>query len=76
MIWNENKDETVGIERIWLNEIGKERIEYVQIVRCKDCKECYFASNRIQSEQTFACGKHGIDVTQDWFCADGVSEEK
>ena len=45
--------------------------EQPQIVRCKDCKECYFASNRIQSEQTFACGKHGIDVTQDWFCADG-----
>lgn len=42
-----------------------------ELVYCKDCKECYFASNRIQSEQTFACGKHGIDVTQDWFCADG-----
>lgn len=46
------------------------------VVRCKDCKECYFASNRIQSEQTFACGKHGIDVTQDWFCADGVAKDK
>ena len=45
--------------------------EQPEIVRCKDCKECYFASNRIQSEQTFACGKHGIDVTPDWFCADG-----
>ena len=42
-----------------------------ELIRCKDCKECYFAYNRIQSEQTFACGKHGIDVTQDWFCADG-----
>ena len=42
------------------------------VVRCKDCVECYFASNRIQSEQAFACGKHGIDVTPDWFCADGV----
>ena len=45
------------------------------IVRCKDCAECYFASNRVQSEQTFACGKHGIDVTPDWFCADGVKQE-
>lgn len=46
------------------------------LVRCKDCKECYFASNRIQSEQTFACGKHGIDVTPDWFCADGERSVK
>lgn len=45
--------------------------EQSQIVRCKDCVECFFASNRIQSEQTFACGKHGIDVTPEWFCADG-----
>ena len=51
--------------------------KYVQeLVRCKDCKECYFASNRIQSEQTFACGKHGIDVTQDWFCADGAKKDE
>lgn len=42
-----------------------------ELIRCKDCVECYFASNRIQSEQTFACGKHGIDVTPDFFCADG-----
>ena len=46
-----------------------------ELVRCKDCKECYFASNRIQSEQTFACGKYGIDVTPDWFCADGGRQE-
>lgn len=45
--------------------------EHEAVVRCKDCVECYFASNRIQSEQTFACGKYGIDVTPDWFCADG-----
>ena len=49
--------------------------EWEAVVRCKDCKECYFASNRIQSEQTFACGKHGIDVTPDWFCADGERAE-
>lgn len=47
-----------------------------ELIRCKDCKECYFASNRIQSEQTFACGKHGIDVTQDWYCADGERSVK
>ena len=43
----------------------------VPVVRCKDCVESYFASNRIQSEQTLACGKYGIDVTPEYFCADG-----
>lgn len=42
-----------------------------EIVRCKDCSECYYASNRVPSERTYSCGKHGIDVTLDWFCADG-----
>ena len=41
------------------------------VVRCKDCVECYFASNRVPDEQSYACEKHGIDVTPDWFCADG-----
>lgn len=41
------------------------------VVRCKDCKHCYFASNRVPDEQSHACEKHGIDVTRDWFCADG-----
>ena len=41
------------------------------VVRCKDCKEYYFASNRVPHEQSWACGKHGIDVTPDWYCADG-----
>ena len=49
--------------------------EQEALVRCKDCKYCYFASNRIKSEQSDACGKHGIDVTQDWFCADGEAKE-
>ena len=46
-----------------------------ELVRCRNCVECYFASNRIQSEQTFACGKHGIDVTPAFFCADGERKE-
>ena len=64
-----------------VREFGQGRPEWCPmeekeaVVRCKDCKECYFASNRIQSEQTFACGKHGIDVTRDWFCADGERKE-
>lgn len=49
-------------------ELLKDQPEFV---RCKDCKYCYYASNRIPSEQTHACEKHGTNVTQDWFCADG-----
>ena len=49
--------------------------EYVgELVRCKDCKHCYFASNRIPCEQTLTCEKHGMDITPDWFCADGERE--
>lgn len=46
-----------------------------ELVRCKDCEHCYFASNRIPSEQNYACGKHGFDVAPDWFCADGVAKD-
>ena len=67
----------MGMNREYIIKISDEIMEEEiadrpqELVRCADCKECYFASNRIQSEQTFACGKHGIDVTPDWFCADG-----
>ena len=41
------------------------------VVRCEYCEHCYFASNRVPDEQSYACEKHGIDVTPDWYCADG-----
>ena len=50
-------------------------IDDVSVVRCKDCEHCYFASNRVPDEQSYACEKHGIDVTPDWFCADGERQE-
>ena len=70
MIWNENKDETVGIERIWLNEIGKERIEYVQIVRCKDC-----VHGRVYAPNCVDCELNELAKDEDWFCADGKRRE-
>ena len=39
------------------------------VVRCKDCKYWYFADNRIPCEQENVCGRNGIAVTPDWFCA-------
>ena len=50
---------------------GHMEISWIPLVRCKDCKHCYFADNRIPSEQGYVCGRNGIDVTQDWYCADG-----
>ena len=46
-----------------------------ELVRCKDCKYWYFADNRIPCEQENVCGRNGIIVTPDWFCADGERKE-
>ena len=42
-----------------------------ELVRCKDCREIYYASNRAPSERAWVCGLHGIDVKPEWYCADG-----
>ena len=49
--------------------------EQETVVQCKDCEHCYFASNRVPMERSYACEKHGIDVTPDWYCADGKRKE-
>jgi hypothetical protein len=45
------------------------------VVKCEDCKHCYYASNRVPEEQTYVCDKIGIDVLPDWFCADGERKD-
>ena len=45
------------------------------LVLCKDCKYWYFADNRIPCERENVCGRNGIVVTPDWFCADGERRE-
>lgn len=50
-------------------------VDAVPVVRCKDCKHCEYASNRIPTEQAWVCYKLGIDVEQDWFCADGERKD-
>ena len=50
-------------------------IDAVPVVRCKDCKHCEYAWNRIPTEQAWVCYKLGIDVEQDWFCADGERKD-
>ena len=54
---------------------GLHHVDYITIVRCKDCKHWYFADNRIPCEQENVCGRNGIVVTPDWFCADGERNE-
>lgn len=60
-----------------LQKDGSYKIErYRELVRCKDCKHWYFADNRIPSEQEYVCGRNGVIVTPDWFCADGVNKDE
>ena len=60
----------------FLDEDISPTIDAVPVVRCKDCKHWYFADNRIPSEQENVCGRNGIVVTLDWFCADGEKKVK
>lgn len=61
MIWEEDQEETVGMERI--NIYGTVTLMYVQVVRCKNCKYWYYGNY---------CAKHGKgQENADWFCADG-----
>ena len=41
------------------------------VVHCRDCEHCYFASNRAPDEQCYVCGRLGLDVIPDWYCACG-----
>jgi hypothetical protein len=45
--------------------------EQEAVVRCKECKHWYFADNRRPSERENVCGRNGVVVTPDWYCADG-----
>ena len=58
-----------------LDEAISPTVDAVPVVRCKDCKHRYFADNRIPSEQENVCGRNGIVVTPDWFCADAERRE-
>ena len=72
-----------GTCEVWAMELHKQRghgkrldnCPLRPLVRCKDCKHCEYASNRIPTEQAWVCYKLGIDVEQDWFCADGERKD-
>ena len=50
--------------------------DMVEVVKCKNCTHCYYATNRSPDEQCWVCDKHGIDVTEDWYCADGERRDE
>lgn len=50
--------------------------DFRPIIFCRDCEECYYASNRVPDERCWVCSKHGIDVRPDFYCADGERRDE
>ena len=68
MIWNDDTEKATGISRE--EKCGISKITYVEIVRCKDCKNAVvYDNNEVICTHIDSNGndKHSID----WFCADG-----
>ena len=42
-----------------------------ELVMCKNCKHCYFASNRVPAEKAHVCSIFGHDVALDFYCKNG-----
>lgn len=50
--------------------------DVVPVVRCKDCKHCYFADNRVPDEQGWVCEINSIEpVNLNGFCSYGERRE-
>lgn len=43
--------------------------EWVEIIRCRDCKHYYYADNRIPQEQRYTCDLDGDRWTPDSYCS-------
>lgn len=72
----------MGMKKEYIVELREEEADELmdehwvgELVRCKDCKYCYFADNRIPCERENVCGRNGTVVTPEWFCADGEHKE-
>lgn len=51
--------------------------DVVPVVRCKDCKHCYFADNRVPDEQGWVCEINSIEpVNLNGFCSYGERREE
>lgn len=56
----------------FLDEDISPTVDAVQIVRCKDCKN---KEKDGISEGFHYCNINGLQVTDDWFCADGEKDD-
>lgn len=46
-----------------------------ELVMCKNCTHCYFASNRVPAEKAYVCSIFGYDVALDFYCKNGERRE-
>lgn len=67
----EYKERREQLER--MNNIIKTS-NMVDVVRCRECKNSYFATNGLKANEDI-CSKHKMAVTPEWFCADGERKE-
>ena len=50
--------------------------DVVPVIRCKDCKHCYFADNRVPDEQGWVCEINSSEpVNLNGFCSYGERKE-
>lgn len=50
--------------------------DVVEVVRCRDCKHCYFADNRVPDEQGWVCEINSSEpVNLNGFCSYGERKE-
>lgn len=50
--------------------------DVVQVVRCRNCKHCYFADNRVPDEQGWVCEINSSEpVNLNGFCSYGERKE-
>ena len=50
-------------------------IDERELVMCKNCTHCYFASNRVPVEKAHVCSIFGYDVALDFYCKNGERRE-
>jgi len=46
-----------------------------EIVRCKDCRYCYYADNRVEDEQGYVCDMYYREADPNGFCHLGRRRE-
>ncbi len=48
----------------------------VDIVRCKECKYCYYADNRVPNEQGHVCDYYHFETEPNGYCHVGIRRKE